>query len=261
MARQNQYNLNQLLRYWPDKAICLSNWFYEHGVDRQLVHYYNKTGWIEKIGQGAYKKAGERIDWPSGLQAMQNQAKLAIHLGGKSALQFQGIGHYVAMGKNPILMYGVPKNSLPTWFKGYKWTQPIIYISTNLFGLDNKKGLQDIEIDGVKLKSSSLERAIMELIYLIPNRQSYEEAYQIMGSLTTLRPELVQVLLEDCTSIKVKRLFMVLAKKYNYPWFGYIDKSKIDFGKGKREVIKGGLLDPEYLITVPLDDDHNGIEV
>lgn len=261
MARQNEYHLNQTLKSWPSRAICLSDWFNQHGVSRKLVHYYNKAGWIEKIGQGAYKKAAEKVDWPSGLQAIQDQAELSIHLGGKSALQFQGFSHYVSMGKSPILIYGASKNTLPAWFKRYQWTQPITYITTNLFGLESNIGIKNIEIDGIQLKGSSLERAIMELIYLIPNRQSYEEAYQIMGSLTTLRPELVQTLLENCTSIKVKRVFMVLAKKYNYPWFELIDKAKIDFGKGKRELIKGGTLEPEYLITVPLDEDQNDIEV
>lgn len=261
MDRHNQSYLNQLLRSWPPKKICLSEWFEERGISRKLVHYYNKAGWVERVGQGAYKRAGDNIDWPSGLNALQEQAKLAIHLGGKSALQLQGLAHYIPMGKTPIILYGEQKIKLPVWFKGYKWDAPIIYHSTNLFDVSIKKGINSIEVEGIQIKASSPERAIMELLYLIPSSQSYDEAYKIMGSLTAIRPELTQHLLENCTSIKVKRVFMVIAKAYNYPWLKYIDKSKIDFGKGKRELIKGGKLDPEFLITVPVLEDKNNIEV
>ncbi|MGE3319484.1 MAG: type IV toxin-antitoxin system AbiEi family antitoxin domain-containing protein [Candidatus Berkiella sp.] len=261
MDRHIQSYLNQLLKSWPSKTICLSEWFEERGISRKLVHYYNKAGWIERVGQGAYKRAGDSIDWPSGLKALQEQANLAIHLGGKSALQLQGFAHYIPVGNIPITLYGEQQIKLPAWFNCYKWSVPIIYHSTNLFGSNLNKGISSLEVDGVQIKASSPERAMMEMLYLIPSSQSYDEAYQIMGSLTAIRPELTQHLLENCTSIKVKRVFMVMAKAYNYPWLKDIDKSKINFGKGKRELIKGGKLDPEFLITVPALEDKNNIEV
>lgn len=261
MDRHNQSHLNQLLKSWPSKIIYLSEWFKERGISRKLVHYYNKAGWIERVGQGAYKRAGDSIDWSSGLKALQEQANLAIHLGGKSALQLQGFAHYIPVGTIPIMLYGEQQIKLPAWFKCYKWGAPIGYHSTNLFSSKVNKGISSMDVDGVQIKASSPERAMLELLYLIPSSQSYDEAYQIMGSLTAIRPELMQHLLENCTSIKVKRVFMVIAKAHNYPWLKYIDRSKIDFGKGKRELIKGGKLDPEFLITVPAFEDKNNIEV
>lgn len=36
------------------------------------------------------------------------------------------------------------------------------------------------------------ERAIMEVIYLIPRRETYDEALQLMASLSAIRPRIVQ---------------------------------------------------------------------
>ncbi len=70
-------------------------------------------------------------------------------------------------------------------------------------------------------------------------------------TLLRLRPSLVQSLLEQCRSIKVKRLFMVLAETCNHSWLKNLDLSTVDFGKGKRMIIKGGKLDSKFGITVP----------
>jgi len=53
----------------------------------------------------------------------------------------------------------------------------------------------------------------------VPKRQSFGEALQVMESLTSLRPQIVQGLLENCTSIKTKRLFMHTAEQLNHAWY------------------------------------------
>jgi hypothetical protein len=72
-----------------------------------------------------------------------------------------------------------------------------------------------------------------------------------MEGLTTLRPRIVQSLLEKCASVKVKRLFMLLAENCKHAWVQKVDLSKVDFGKGKRALVKGGRFDSKYKITVP----------
>ena len=51
--------------------------------------------------------------------------------------------------------------------------------------------------------------------------------------------------------MKVKRLFMYLAENCKHPWAGKVDLSKVDLGKGKRALVKGGRFDAKYQITVP----------
>ena len=61
------------------------------------------------------------------------------------------------------------------------------------------------------------------------------------------------MLLSDCKSIKVKRLFFWFAERHRFTWLPQIDQTKVNLGKGKRMLVKGGKLDPKYLITVPGD--------
>ncbi len=72
-----------------------------------------------------------------------------------------------------------------------------------------------------------------------------------MEGLKTLRPAVVQELLEKTASIKVKRLFMHFAEKFNHPWLKHLDLEQVDFGKGKRVIAKGGQFDSKYNISVP----------
>jgi hypothetical protein len=101
------------------------------------------------------------------------------------------------------------------------------------------------------LTVSSPERGIMEVLYCLPKHESPDESRHLMEGLATLRPAVVQQLLEVCTSVKVKRTFMVLARLERHAWVERIDESSIDFGSGKRSLIKGGYLHPRYRITVP----------
>ena len=90
-----------------------------------------------------------------------------------------------------------------------------------------------------------------EVLELVNDTYSFTEASEIMEGMLTLRPEVVQELLEKCTSIKVKRLFMFFSKEHNLPVFKDINLKKINLGSGKRVIIKKGHLDAVYDITVP----------
>lgn len=89
------------------------------------------------------------------------------------------------------------------------------------------------------------------MIHLVPDKISFEEAYLIIEGLVTLRPEIVQKLLEICRFVKVKRLFMCMTAKHGHPWVEKLDRSRIDLGRGKRRIVSGGALDPKCRIKVP----------
>ena len=124
-------------------------------------------------------------------------------------------------------------------------------MATKIFLGQDDLGLTKKELGSYSIKISSPERAIMEVLHLVPNKESYEESKLLMEGLITLRPALIQKLLENCRSIKVKRLFMHLAQACNLPWVKKINLDNIDFGKGKRVLCKGGYFDSKYQISVP----------
>lgn len=73
----------------------------------------------------------------------------------------------------------------------------------------------------------------------------------LMEGLRNLSPRRLQGLLVACRNVKVKRLFFWFAERHNQPWLKSINRAQIDFGKGKRMLVRGGKLDPKYHITVP----------
>ena len=92
------------------------------------------------------------------------------------------------------------------------------------------------------------------MMYLVPKRQSYEEAMQVMESLTALRPKMVQQLLKTCTSVKTKRLIMHAAERLKLPWISRIDLAQVNFGSGPRTIHPGGRLDKKYNLILATHD-------
>ena len=88
------------------------------------------------------------------------------------------------------------------------------------------------------------------MLYLVPAKVTLNEAYQVIETLSLVKPKEFQMLLEKCSSIKVKRLFLYMAEKVNYNWFNRLDLTKIDLGKGVREITKGGKHNKKYNIII-----------
>ena len=103
------------------------------------------------------------------------------------------------------------------------------------------------------VRYSSKERAVLELLDELPERESFHQVDALMEGLSDLSPRRLQTLLEACASVKVKRLFLFFADRHRHAWRSRLDVSRIDLGSGKRVLVKGGRLDPNYHITVPSD--------
>jgi hypothetical protein len=243
--------INQLIKEWPKGTVMTLDYLKQKGINRDLIKRYRKSGWIESVGRGAYKLAGDDLKISGGIYAVQHQLKLKIHVAARSALEMKGYGHYLGPGIRKIFLFGLPGESLPVWFKSYNWSVNNYYRTTNLFPKNLLSSFTTSKYKDINITISTPERAALEMLHLTPTEQGFDEAFKIIGSLTTLRPDLVQILLENCRSIKVKRLFMYMSEKENHLWFNDLNTDKIDLGSGKRVVIKDGHLDRKYNITVP----------
>ena len=251
MSRQYTTKINRLFSLWPQGTVVVQSLLKKQGIYRQLIKIYLNSHWLVKIGSGAYARPNDNITWSSGLYSIQNQLYLDIHAGGKTSLYLQGYSHNISNSEpQNTFFFGFRGVQLPAWFKTYNWKTKINYIRTNLFNKNLNIGFTEYQINTYTIKISSLERAIMEMLYLVPQKESIEEAQLIMEGLTTLRPNIINELLNNCNSIKVKRLFLYIADKLNMPWFKKININKINLGKGKRTVIPGGKFNSKYNITV-----------
>ena len=226
----------------------LSSWLVQQGYTLDLQKRYKKSGWLESIGTGAMIRSGDSVNYLGGIYALQTQAGLSVHVGGRTALSLQGQGHYIEMSAGRIVLFGANRKSLPEWFKNY-WKQRIDYYTTSFLPVDVE--LKHFEEKSFSVKVSSLARAIMECLFLAPKYQELFECYELMENLNNLRPKSVQTLLESSSSIKVKRLFLYLAEKCNHQWLKHLDLTRIDLGSGKRSLVKNGVYISKYKITVP----------
>lgn len=249
MSTQNQYNLNRLLTNWPDGMVYTQRKLTKLGYYHDLVRRYKKSRWIEPVGPGAYKKYGNTVDWPAGVFAIQAQLNLTIHPGGRTALELLGYAHYIRF-KGRVFLFGKTRETLPKWFRDAGWQTTFEYHQTQIFG-DSKIGLMVHEHHGILLTVSTPERAAMEMLYLVPKTQGFDEADKIMNGLLSLRSDIVQGLLEVCRSIKTKRLFLYLSERNGLPWFDDINLNDVELGSGKRVIVKNGKYNAKYRISIP----------
>ncbi|MFZ4523694.1 MAG: type IV toxin-antitoxin system AbiEi family antitoxin [Bacteroidales bacterium] len=241
--------INQLLQEVPGGTVLLSSWLSSKGYPYELQQRYRKSGWLTAIGIGAMKRSGDRLTLTGAIYTLQHQAGLQIHVGGRTALGMHGLAHYLELNPQETFLFAPRGVKLPAWLKNNTWNTNPVLINTSF--LPPETGLTDFSEEGLSIKISSPVRAMMECLEMSPDNFSLEEAYQIMESLSFVRPDAVQSLLEQCTSVKVTRLFMFLAQKAGHQWMKKIETRKIKLGKGKRVIARDGAFESEFQITVP----------
>lgn len=255
MNTQKASKINQLVSQWPRGTVFTQIHLSRLGYYHELVKTYRKSKWIDPIGTGACKLHNDRVDWFGGLYALQKQLNLAVHAGGRTALELHGYVHYGRPVETTCSLFGAPKARLPSWFISYNWDVEINYKASGFLPYDVAKSFSEYKHKEFIVRISGPERASMEMLYHVPDNQGFDEALKIMETLYTLRPDLVQELLVNCRSVKVKRLFLYMAEKLQLPWFHQLKTERIDLGEGKRLIVSNGVLDKKYLITVAEDYD------
>ncbi len=248
MSTKPASKLNQLLQTMPKGTVLLSSWLIDQGYSHDLQQKYIRSQWLTPIGKGAYKRTGDDISIFGALYALQKQANKTIHPGGPSALYLQGHAHYIGMGNQSLTLFTPKAVKLPVWFTK-QWHGAYTYRRTTLF--PGSEELTDYDTGNFKVFISSAPRAMMECLEMAPDHFDLEEAWLIMESLNALQPRQVQNLLEQCNSIKTNRLFLHFAEKAGHPWFKHLNISRIKLGTGKRSIVKNGVFNSKYQITLP----------
>jgi hypothetical protein len=201
------------------------------GISRQLVHRYVSSGWLEQLGYGYYLRHGDILTQTGAVTALEFQG-VAVHIGGKAALSLHGVAHYLALGKEKLFLYGTSKNSLPAWFIRQFPTEVrggrLFNEASELANRLHVKRLDKNDVHSPYVAEP--ERALLEMLDDVPQKQGIDEAKKIMEPMFTLRFDALQILLEACTKIKVKRLFFHLAEELSLPVLKQLNNSKIDFG-------------------------------
>jgi len=250
--------INQILIGWIPGDIHSLKWFRAQEVAQNVAYEYFQNGALDKLGPGIYARKNEKLKWAGGVRLLQEELQKKIHVSGRTALELLGHAHYIPMGNRPIVYLTTYfKEKLPKWFKEIDFGCEFRFRTSGLFSEDVSLHNYKDE-NGFSFNISSRELAILEFLNIINLSSSFETAENYMNGLSTLRPDVVQLLLERCTSVKVKRVFLYLSEKLELPYFKDINIKKIDLGNGKRQIIEeNGTFDKKYQITVPRLEEEN----
>lgn len=242
---------------WPAGAVVTQAWLSGQGLPSREAARYAERGGLQRVGHGAYARPGDKLTWAGGMHGLQlseTAETVSFWPGGLTALAQAGYRHYIPMGKDTLHLYGRPNARLASWFTDYNWQLAVEVNRIILLNawLANSFTYQAPSGRDFSLYISTPERATLEWLQVTPNEQLFsDQVIHTFEGLLNLRPRLLQSLLEQCRSVRVKRVLLLLARNAGHAWFKRLDLSRVDLGRGKRQLVKGGKLDAQFGITVP----------
>jgi hypothetical protein len=230
MSEQNLSKINQLEKALPEGLLVDAAWLEKRGYYRSLRKRYVDDRWLEQPAYRVYRRPRGALSWEQVVISLQTLLEVPVTVGGRTALELQGYAHFLARAQTDVHLYG--RQPPPSWV--YKLPLPARFVfhkSDRLFRNDpTTRGLTSLDWNvrtgegrsndllhggfnvqpwghwGWPLTLSTAERAVLELLDELPDRESFHQADKLMEGVTNLSPRRLQKLLEDCKSVKVKRL-------------------------------------------------------
>lgn len=236
----------------PEGLLVDRKWLKNKGFSRSSVDYYLRSDTLEAAAHGVYRRPGPPLKWQHVVYSLKTQG-YSVHVGGYTALELLGYAHYLPLREDMkgILLYGVAE--LPAWLAKLNTPYRFVLRKPRLFKQLPEEALQSIPFGhwDWPIPCSTVELALLELLADVRSTADFDMADKYFESATSLRPGLLQLLLEHCRHVKVKRLFLWFSERHAYPWLKKLKTGDIDLGSGKRVVVQGGALNAKYRITVP----------
>jgi hypothetical protein len=282
MGQQKQGKLNWLQLNLPEGLLVDADWLQRHGYSSPLRSKYVAHGWLDQVARSVYRRPpaklsspdeGENLQWQHVVISLQTLLDRPATVGGRTALELQGFAHYLTpAGPREIHLYGAEEP--PSWASKLKLDARLVFHNAEkLFkdrAIPHAKHSPNVRTDTPTspalgrgfitqpwghwewpLIMSSPERAILELLDEVPQRETFHQADMLIEGLRNLSPRRLHQLLVACRSVKVKRLFLWFAERHNHAWLKKLDRTGVDLGQGKRMLVRGGKFDPKFNITVP----------
>jgi hypothetical protein len=216
MAGQKDRKLNKLERTLPQGLLVDAAWMERHEYSTSLRSQYVSAGWLVQPVRGTFKRPLGELSWQSVVVSLQRPLGSDLVVGGRTAIEAQGLGHYLSQtGPSTVHLYGT--RPAPGWLSKLPLKQKFrVHRSQSLFKTHesppgSKSGVMR-EIPGPlewPLTVSTPERAFVELLDELPRHESFHQVDALAEGLRSLSPRRLQALLNDCKSVKVKRLLLV----------------------------------------------------
>ena len=138
-------------------------------------------------------------------------------MGGKTALDWHGVRHYVLRGGRALHLYGWETASLPGWFAPERF--PADYRRKRLFREQPQAMLHVLRrASGESLRLVARACVAGDVLSEVGLRQPLPDAREITEGTRHLRSRVLRQLLERCTSVKTVRLCLQLGRELALPW-------------------------------------------
>lgn len=243
--------LKNLLSILPSGSVAPKKWLLSHGFSSSNIQKYTKGGWLKKIGSGAYIKYKDAVSVEGVLSGLQKAYPGIYYLGAKTALDLHGNAHNVSQNYNELVVCSNWLRKPASWLFSSLSDHKLLLHHSHCLRAD--LGLTMVTINNIQIPIAGRERAALEMADLLDLVYSFQEIKYIFEGLATLRPSMIQNLLENYKSVKAKRVFLLMGKNLDHFWYKELDLGKIDIGQGARQLVVGGIYDPELKITYPKD--------
>lgn len=241
MTTTTKSKLNTLYSRLPAGSPVTSAQLAGMGISADLAVHYARSGWLKRLARGVYCRPGEALSLHPSLLVLQQQIA-GLHVGGKTALEWYGVRHYVSQ-QAVLHLYGWATARLPDWFVRHF---PAEYHRKRLFHETPGKmlGVGRFENRDNAPLVSTPERALLELLDEVGVRQPLQEAKEIAEGAYSLRAQVLMDLLKRCTRVKTVRLCLLLGRELSLPWAGKLDAAALPKGSGRPWISKSkdGLL-------------------
>lgn len=241
MATTSQSKLKRLFAEVPAGTPLMSEDLARLGISADLAVHYARSGWLQRLARGVFSRPGDTLDLAPCLSLLRRKI-VGLHIGGKTALEWYGVRHYVAQ-REVLHLYGWTAAHLPEWFVT---TFPSEYHRKRLFREQPGKPLEVMPFEGRRNAPpvATPERAMLELLSEVGVRQPLDEAREIMEGAYTIRADVLNSLLMHCTSVKTVRLCLQLGRELHLDWVSKLDVKHLPRGSDRAWVSrsKAGLL-------------------
>lgn len=230
MATTERNKLKSLYGQWAPGTPLTSEDLAALGISADLAVHYVRAGWLSRLARGLYCRPGDPLQLHPCLILLQ-RAVDGLHVGGKSALDWYGVRHYVS--QQPVLqLYGWTAARMPDWFTE---RFPAEYHRKRLFDEPSADPMHagPFEKRGGAPHVSEPERALLEVFSEVGVRQPIQEARELAESAYNLRADVLRALLKRCTNVKTVRLCLQFGRELSLPWAAKLDPAQLPTGSAR----------------------------
>lgn len=227
MTTTTRSKLNTLLTQVPSGRPVTSEDLALEGVSADLAVHYVRAGWLRRLARGVFARPDAPLQRDPSLWLLQRQIP-GLHVGGKTALDWHGVRHYVSQ-EPKLHLYGLKSAKLPEWFTD---SFPAEYHRKQLFSSDaaGMKHVGPFEGRATGPNVSAPERAFLELLSEVGVRQPLAEARELAESTYGFRASVLGDLLRECTNVKTVRLCLQFGRELSLPWVKKLDPARLPAG-------------------------------